>query len=118
MGKRKYREQFYCSHDGCKEQGFGEYETRAACDKYASKKWFCVRHMESNTVLSVDRPTIVFEVSSESRSSGIYWGGSRGFMHGPGFKAFAEDFPEGTILRITAEIIAPIDSPPARKETE
>lgn len=28
-------------------------------------------------------------------------------MHGPGFKAFAEDFPDGTVLRVTAEIILP-----------
>jgi hypothetical protein len=45
----------------------------------------------------------------ESRGE-LYWGKDEawnGFSHGPGFKAFAEDFPAGTRLRITAEIIFP-----------
>lgn len=37
---------------------------------------------------------------------GKFWGSS-GFIHGPGFKAYPNDFPEGTIIRITAEVILP-----------
>jgi hypothetical protein len=28
-------------------------------------------------------------------------------MSGPGFKAFASDFPEGTVVRVTAEVVLP-----------
>jgi hypothetical protein len=41
---------------------------------------------------------------------GLFWTGAglkSGFTHGPGFKAFADDFPEGTKLVITAEIVLP-----------
>lgn len=41
---------------------------------------------------------------------GLFWQGAglrSGFTCGPGFKAFATDFPEGTKLVITAEIVLP-----------
>lgn len=42
---------------------------------------------------------------------GLFWSGSgaltSGFIHGPGFKAFADDFPEGTRLRVTVEVVLP-----------
>lgn len=43
---------------------------------------------------------------------GLFWIGEgessgSGFTFGPGFKAFATDFPEGTQLRITAEVVIP-----------
>jgi hypothetical protein len=37
----------------------------------------------------------------------LFWNTGSGFIYGSGYKAFADDFPEGTILRITAEIILP-----------
>ena len=39
---------------------------------------------------------------------GNYWGVDKavcGFIHGPGFKAYACDFPVGTRIKITAEIV-------------
>lgn len=43
---------------------------------------------------------------------GLYWTaeGERpgsGFTYGPGFKAFGRDFPEGTKLIVTAEVVLP-----------
>lgn len=41
---------------------------------------------------------------------GLFWSGpgsGSGFQYGPGFKAFAKDFPEGTRLVITARIELP-----------
>lgn len=43
---------------------------------------------------------------------GLYWlpeGGAHGsgFTHGPGFKAHADDFPEGTRLTVTTQIEIP-----------
>jgi hypothetical protein len=44
---------------------------------------------------------------------GLYWlpeggGHGSGFTHGPGFKAHADDFPEGTRLTITATVEVPV----------
>jgi hypothetical protein len=33
--------------------------------------------------------------------------GASGFSYGPGFKAFAKDFPEGTQLIVTTRVITP-----------
>lgn len=40
------------------------------------------------------------------RSLGLFFG-NQGFVYGPGFRAFAKDFPAGTVLRVTAEVILP-----------
>jgi hypothetical protein len=41
----------------------------------------------------------------------LFWHGDgfvcSGIISGPGFLAYADDFPEGTVIRVTAEIIEP-----------
>ncbi len=59
----------------------------------------------------IQHPTKIFEDISVEKfynetSIGLYWGHS-GFMFGPGFKAWAKDFPVGTRIRVTAEITLP-----------
>ncbi|MFK5282653.1 hypothetical protein ACI3PL_24120, partial [Lacticaseibacillus paracasei] len=39
--------------------------------------------------------------------SGMYWDSGSEFAHGPGFKAWAADFPEGTRLIVTVRIETP-----------
>ncbi|NNU70415.1 hypothetical protein G9X67_34760 [Rhizobium sp. WYCCWR 11152] len=103
-----------CGHPGCNE--FARYEAdnrKHSIDlyvRYGNGKWKCVRHSQPDEVLSSDNCKTVDEVKVIKHSQGLYWGkekGFSGFAHGPGFKAFAKDFPPGTILRVTAEIIAP-----------
>lgn len=47
---------------------------------------------------------------------GLFWTGggvlTSGLTDGPGFKAFANDFPEGTRLRVTVEVLPPAAAPP------
>lgn len=103
-----------CGHPGCNE--FARYEADSRKHyidlsiRYGPGKWFCVRHSQPGEVLSTSNEKIVNELRViESRGS-LYWGKDTawsGFSSGPGFKAFASDFPEGTVLRITAEIIPP-----------
>ncbi len=103
-----------CGHEGCTE--FARYEADRRADyldlerRYGNGKWRCVRHSQPDQVLSFDNKKIVEEVKVIKEPHGLYWGKDKAwnsFAHGPGFKAFAEDFPEGTVLRITAEIVSP-----------
>lgn len=105
---------FRCGHEGCEE--FGRYEVdnrNHAIDldrQYGNGKYRCIRHSQPNSVLSAENNRIVDELTIFQEKYGQFWGKERafnGFAHGPGFKAFADDFPAGTILRVTAEIILP-----------
>lgn len=112
------RENYYrakCGHEGCTE--FARYtysnrnELRRLDQTYGYGKYRCVRHSQPNEVLSPDNLLRTGEFIIFKEDYGRFWGKDQarsGFMHGPGFKAFAEDFPDGTVLRITAEIILPL----------
>ena len=111
---REYLSHFPCGHPGCTEHGHYSSSTRAdQADlqrRYGNKQWRCVRHTRPDEVLSMQRRVIRTEMASGSEPHGIYWGHS-GFVSGPGFKAFAKDFPPGTIIAVTAEIIPPHSEP-------
>lgn len=111
------------------QRGYAE-----ASRRYARNPWRCTRHTNPETVLGRDRLTIQAAATAsrvkwsgyeaalaryvpDGRSSppkeyldGLFWVGagmSSGFTFGPGFKAFADDFPEGTELVITVEAVLP-----------
>lgn len=42
--------------------------------------------------------------------AGKFFDGHYGFVSGPGFKAWAEDYPVGTILEVIATIQLPVDT--------
>ncbi len=103
-----------CGHDGCPE--FARYEASNKTEyidlskRYGNGQYRCVRHSQPNEVLSKENTKIISEVKVFPESYGKFWGAEKaqnGFSHGLGYKAFAEDFPAGTILRVTAEIIMP-----------
>lgn len=103
-----------CGHPGCSE--FARYEadnrkhSTELYARYGNGQWKCARHSQPNEVLSADNSKTVDEMKVFEEKHGLYWGKDKawsGFTSGPGFKAFAEDFPVGTILRVTAEIILP-----------
>lgn len=120
---RRYHSRFECGHEGCREVGNYESHTRAEQTdlhkRHGNKQWRCVRHSQPDEVLGTKNPVVVAElvsgeiISKSGGSLGLYWKRSsvsdhgRGFVFGEGFKAFAKDFPEGTVLRVTAEIILP-----------
>lgn len=102
-----------CSYEGCKEVAHYNYDTRK--DMVAASKfrdaWTCSRHSAPDEVLSIGNPvlskTMVAEKSKYPNLDSLFWAGSWGFTHGPGFKAWADDFPEGTKLVVTAQIVLP-----------
>lgn len=101
---------FQCGHAGCHEYTHYEYSHRDEAIRlqkdYANGKWRCSRHTKPEELLTPDNLMRASEIKAERKGDHLYWGFS-GFIHGPGFKAFADDFPEGTILRVTAEIVLP-----------
>lgn len=116
MSRRCYRDRFRCAEPGCEEHVNYETSTREEqrrlWQRQQSHPYRCTRHSQPDELLSAQRPRIVHEIASKRQrtDSGVDIGvyrGNWGMLHGPGFKAFAKDFPEGTVLRVTAEIILP-----------
>lgn len=111
MAKREYKLTKRCAHEGCTEIGRWTYETvRDLQTSFENKNEYrCVRHSSPNSVLGSSNTTtekILLNKSMEGLP-GLYWDGYSGFIFGPGFKAFANDFPEGTRLVVTARIEFP-----------
>jgi hypothetical protein len=108
MAKREYKLQKRCAHDGCTEVGRWTYDTaRDLAASYERRNVYrCVRHTNPGSVLSADNPKteIILTCKASDRAPGLYWDGLSGLHIGPGFKAWADDFPEGTRLIVTARI--------------
>ncbi len=113
---RKQTLRFQCGHEGCFEFAIYEFqyadERKRLNESYANGKWRCSRHDRPNEVLAAANRRTQLHCTSRKADSGVYWyrdGGTLGFgfESGPGFKAWSADFPEGTTLRITAEVILP-----------
>lgn len=126
MARREWPLIVECGHDGCRERVAYRYQTRRdlvesfEAKNFTNGRWRCVRHSRSNEVLSEDNPKTTFELTSEQLPSGLYFGG-KGFVYGPGFKAFAEDFPPGTKLIVSAAIVLPFrdsDGNPKGEDSE
>lgn len=115
MGRSRWTLRYECNHQGCTEMAHHDFRSRAELMmqlKWVPRdKWFCVRHTNNSEVLSpTNRVRTVEWTALDGAASKLYWGIDRpvsGFMHGPGFKAFADDFPPGTKVRVTAELILP-----------
>lgn len=107
--RRKYTLNKPCEHEGCTEVGHWSFDTRQEYinGERSHRNYKCLRHSNADEVLSVDKTqTEVVMVLKKSGvcKDGLYWDGSSGFAHGPGFMAWAKDFPEGTKLIVTARI--------------
>lgn len=103
-----------CGHSGCGEFARYEADNRKhyieLSTRYGNGRWLCTRHSKPNEVLSPENPKTVEELRVIDSNGSLYWGKDKagsGFSNGPGFKAFAKDFPPGTVLRVTAEVISP-----------
>lgn len=126
MARRRTTQRVVCAHEGCNESAWYEYDTqreaREAAQRRAKTPYLCSRHSAPDKVLGPDnreRVHVLVATKVPSRNGeflpGLFWrdeGSERsgsGFVYGPGFKAFAKDFPEGTRLVVTARI-APAES--------
>lgn len=107
-----------CGHPDCQKSTLYEVDDRREYNdllkRYGNGKWRCVEHAQPEKVLSSDNYKTVEELHVIECRGRLYWGkeeASSGLSYGPGFRAFAKDFPPGTVLRITAEIVMPSTQP-------
>lgn len=127
MSRREYTIHLRCAHEGCREMSFTTATTRREeteiRQRYNKSPYRCTRHTRPDEVLSLDnleRTTTIVAQKVEARPvrgldtpgevrylDGLFWSSRSGFECGPGFKAYASDFPEGTRLIITARIELP-----------
>lgn len=111
MARREYKLQKRCAHEGCTEIGRWTFDTaRDLSSSFAQRhEYRCVRHTAPNEVLGSECQSIETVLTSQSsdQAPGLYWNGRSGFVHGPGFKAWAKDFPEGTRLVLTVRVELP-----------
>ena len=120
---------YSCAESDCHEVGYIDYDTKARAREHARELhnrggWRCTRHTKPDEVLSPTnwRRTVVMTAERSKRFpdlAKLFWReegrefeGS-GFTFGPGFKAWADDFPEGTVLTVTTTV-----SPPTTDRTE
>lgn len=133
MGRRGQDRRRQCAESGCREITITHYDTQrdyaeAVRREKGQPPWKCLRHNEPDKVLRIDNRHVMYDCASEERwytnyrgersLTGVYWDG-HGFVHGPGFRAYASDFPAGTRLVITASVVLPEDyEPPAPPESK
>lgn len=106
----------YCSHPECREVTIYSYDSKREARESTTdfRNWKCVRHSNPEKVLGVDnlsRTATAVATHGEHTPNKLYWTGAgilrSGFISGPGFKVFANDFPAGTTLTVTATIKLP-----------
>lgn len=110
MAKRNHRLQKACAHAGCKETAFWNCSTWEEYNRINAdnREWKCLRHSSPEQILSATNNTIQ-ALTVEQKEHGRYFNGQSGFVSGPGFMAYAADFPPGTKLTVTATIELPKD---------
>lgn len=112
MSRREWPLRFVCGHDGCTESANYRYQTKRdlmesfELRNYSDGRWRCVRHSKPDEVLSATNKKTRAELVVEQKEHGRYFGHS-GFTFGPGFKAFAKDFPAGSKIIVTATLVLP-----------
>lgn len=124
MTKRHYSRSMKCSHEGCKEHGHWTFSSQKEMSSHHDrvKTYLCTRHINPKEVLGLNNPKVETTLKCKQL---LYRGGpdilgkfwqtpdqegtekGGGFHFGDGYRAYAEDFPEGTIIKITAEVILP-----------
>ncbi len=114
MPKRTYTYSVKCAEDGCHERAHYRYETRREYQdgvKWRMKyPYRCVRHENPEKLLStgnLSRMTTLEATEGANVKDSLFWDGTNGYVHGPGFKALANDFPKGTKLIVHAYIQLP-----------
>jgi hypothetical protein len=122
MPRGNYRQTIRCAGPGCGETVTYRHGTRA--DEAASVKsqrespWKCPRHLWPDQVLGRGREVIAGAMTVIARPDARNWETPRIWeapgwpfrsdsISGPGFRAFASDWPEGTRLEVTARILPP-----------
>lgn len=117
MPRREYHLTRQCVGDDCHEVERHTYDTQReyfeASRRYANRPYRCSRHQPENlqpnssgrhvTITCQHPDAKLFPHSQDSHT----WSDGSGFTFGPGFNAFAEDFPIGAKIHITISVELP-----------
>lgn len=105
-----------CGADGCNEHRHYEADNKKEASrlytKYGNGRYRCARHTNEEQVMGINniqRETVLTAEESKKypELKELFWGGSQGFISGPGFKAYSNDMPKGTKIIITAKLVLP-----------
>ena len=117
MSRRGGTQRFGCHHPGCRESVHVQYDTlrerlETAKSSYYSN-WKCVRHAQPEKLLTLDGPAVSVVLECVEENGSHYWReqgkerGFTGFNHSSAHNAYAQDFPVGTVLVVTAYVETP-----------
>lgn len=108
--RRKWTEVCKCGHHGCGEVYVFEYPSYKIFCRNVPRKtpWICSKHRDLEALICEASKSKTIEMEVYAEPYGKFWSQIKnGFASGPGFRAFAEDFPVGTKLIVTATAIYP-----------
>ena len=118
--RRRHAPRYRCEHPGCTEWALFEVATRREAlelDRRYAGKWRCLRHTRMEEWLTADNRIREVTLTVEQLPYGRFWRElHNGYASGPGFNAYAEEFPPGTQIIVTARLLLPAPAP-AGKET-
>jgi|WetSurMetagenome_2_1015567.scaffolds.fasta_scaffold37727_9 hypothetical protein len=116
---KKYSYMSQCGHPGCREAKVYKFNTireqKEWGEGFGGLEWRCDRHHRMLDALSPAKRKVIIEgVVRTVEDSGYIvrhhekvfdFGDSQiSTVHGQGFTIYADDFPDGAILKLTAEI--------------
>lgn len=109
--KREWRLNVPCTEPGCTEVARYAYETRrdfeGSFERRNAPTYKCVLHSNAARVLSMSKlRTEWISQPSRQETYGRFWGNA-GLLIDTAYYARAEDFPVGTRIRVTAEVLPP-----------
>lgn len=112
MKRRGYSRNVYCTEPGCKEFGHYTYDTRKDYDEAVKRNrpYTCLRHshrMLSPTNLKAEWVSEPSAPSAKFPELEGRWFGSWAAINAENMRAEAKDFPDGTRIKITMEVILP-----------
>lgn len=106
-----------CAEPGCREVGRYEYDTRRDYDKAVreNRSYICSRHSMKSRVLTMDCLRAEWlSAPNREESYGRFFGNS-GLIINEACYAKADEFPVGTRIKITSEVILPAAAPAAKE---
>lgn len=129
MPRREYTRRVRCPEPGCREYACYRYGTQREYAEHSrdleAHPFKCNRHAKPDENLrpgntATEQVRVATRVRSDLPAGrghpewldGLYWlaedgGHGSGFSYGPGFTAYASDFPEGTRLIVSARVEIP-----------
>lgn len=100
-----------CTYPGCTEFSRYQYDTKKEMLNSFTHKhlktYTCLRHSKLHHVLTLDQLKVEWVSESSTEKYNRKYFGNSGLITSTGYYADANDFPIGTKIKITCEVILP-----------